>query len=220
MKPWMLPVLALALTVPIIAAFALGGPPAGLAAGALMVAAVLVVAGRLRPDEPIEVARHRDDVYRLLVLATVAIENPAAIEAVEASVDAATAAWESRDEATEVLVVAPAFNRLLAHWLSDVGPARMEAQKRLAVSLAGLAAADIAARGRVGDADPLQALEDSLRDFPADEVYVVTGPPGADRDGAHALAAARRRLARPVRQLVGSEARRPTAAGDRVDHAR
>jgi hypothetical protein len=213
LKTWVLPLLAIALTVPIIAAFAFGGPPAGLAAGALMAAGVLIIAARLQPDELIEVASRRDDVYRVLIVATVAVENPSAVEAVMESVDAATASWETRDEATEVVMVAPAFNRLLAHWLSDVEAARLDAQRRLTISLAGLAAAGIAARGQVGDADAMQALEDALRTFAADEVQIVTGPPGVDRDGDLLVVEARRRLARPVRQLDGTEARPASASG-------
>ena len=34
------------------------------------------------------------------------------------------------------------------------------------------------ARGEIGDGDPLQALEDALRTFPADEIVVSTHPPG------------------------------------------
>ena len=34
------------------------------------------------------------------------------------------------------------------------------------------------ARGEIGDGDPLQALEDALREFPADEIVVSTHPPG------------------------------------------
>jgi hypothetical protein len=213
LKAWMLPLLALALTVPIVAAFVLGGPAAGMAAGALMVAAIVIVAARLRPDEPIEVATRADDRYRVLVIAVEAIDSPAAVEAIVESLESATARWETTDEATEVLVVAPAFNRRLAHWLSDVGEARLGAQRRLAISLAGLAAANVDARGRVGDSDALQALEDALRGFPADEVFIVTGPRRADRDGDLLVSDTRRRLDLPLRRLVGTER---VVARDRV----
>ena len=33
-------------------------------------------------------------------------------------------------------------------------------------------------RGEVGDGDPLQAIEDALRGFPADEIVLSTHPPG------------------------------------------
>jgi GABA permease len=41
-----------------------------------------------------------------------------------------------------------------------------------------LAAAGIETRGQVGDDDPLQAIEDALRSFPADEIVLSTHPPG------------------------------------------
>jgi hypothetical protein len=68
LKPWTLPLLAAVLCVPIAAGFLLGGPPVGLAVGALLVAAILVVAGRLRPHEPIEVASAADECRRLLLV--------------------------------------------------------------------------------------------------------------------------------------------------------
>jgi hypothetical protein len=63
-------------------------------------------------------------------------------------------------------------------WTSDEDPARADAQERLDASLARLAAAGVSARGEIGDGDPLQALEDALREFPADEIVVSTHPPG------------------------------------------
>ena len=42
----------------------------------------------------------------------------------------------------------------------------------------GLAEMGVSARGAIGDGDPLQALEDALREFPADEIVVSTHPPG------------------------------------------
>lgn len=81
-------------------------------------------------------------------------------------------------EEVEVLVVCPALNSPLRHWVSDEDRARAEAQQRLDTSLAALAGDGITARGQVGDADPLQALEDGLRTFGADEIIVSTHPPG------------------------------------------
>jgi hypothetical protein len=36
----------------------------------------------------------------------------------------------------------------------------------------------IEVRGDIGDADPVQAMEDALRRFPADEAIISTHPPG------------------------------------------
>src|SRR5204863_7333953 len=76
LRAWTLPLIVMALAVPIVAAFMFGGPGAGLAAGALAAAIVLVLAARARFDEPIEVGASPDDRYVLLVVATEPIEDP------------------------------------------------------------------------------------------------------------------------------------------------
>ena len=78
----------------------------------------------------------------------------------------------------EMLLVCPALNSRVRTWTSDEDPARAEAQERLDASLEQLSAAGVSARGEIGDGDPLQALEDALREFPADEIVVSTHPPG------------------------------------------
>lgn len=78
----------------------------------------------------------------------------------------------------EILVVCPALNSRLRHWASDEDPARAAAQGRLHASIARLAGEGIHARGEIGDADPLQAMEDAMRTFGADEIVISTHPPG------------------------------------------
>ena len=78
----------------------------------------------------------------------------------------------------EILVVCPALNSRVRHWASDEDPARAAAQGRLHASIARLAEDGIHARGEIGDADPLQAMEDTLRTFGADEIVISTHPPG------------------------------------------
>jgi GABA permease len=78
----------------------------------------------------------------------------------------------------QVLLVCPALNSRVRTWTSDEDPARAGAQERLDASLSRLAEAGVSARGEIGDGDPLQALEDALREFPADEIVVSTHPPG------------------------------------------
>ena len=92
----------------------------------------------------------------------------------------------------EVLVVAPALNSPLRTWTSDEDAARATAQERLDASLARLREAGINARGEVGDGDPLQAIEDALRTFGADELIVLDASGGPVE-----LARARRRRRRP-----------------------
>src|SRR3954447_24349015 len=78
----------------------------------------------------------------------------------------------------EVLVVAPALNSRLRHWTSDVDGAVAAARDRVGVAVDALRDRGVAARGEVGDADPMIAIEDALVGFPADELIVATHPPG------------------------------------------
>ena len=84
----------------------------------------------------------------------------------------------SRDLRAEVLVCTPALNSRLRHWTSDEDSARVSAQGRLDASLDRLRSLGIDASGEVGDADPLQAMEDALRTFGADEIIISTHPEG------------------------------------------
>jgi uncharacterized membrane protein len=78
----------------------------------------------------------------------------------------------------DVLVVCPALNSRIRHWTSDEDRAREQAHERLERSLAALAEEGVEARGEVGDDDPMQAIEDALRTFGADEIIISTHPPG------------------------------------------
>ena len=200
----MLPLFALAISAPIVAAFALAGPAGGMAAGALVTAAILVIAARMRFDEEIEVAAPEAGAGGVLVVATAAVEGRTATAAIDA------ARQRSGGLEAPVLVLAPALNSTVSHWLSDLRGARLAAQKRLAISLAVLATAGIDARGSVGDSDPLQAIEDTLRSFAATEVVFVTDP-DSDSD-ARIVHDVRRRLDRRITEVGGADsepARRP-----------
>jgi nucleotide-binding universal stress UspA family protein len=103
----------------------------------------------------------------------------------------------------DVLVVCPALNAPLRHWVSDEDGARAAAQERLQTSLARLAQAGVDARGEVGDGDPLQAIEDALRTFGADEVIISTHPEGRSvwlEKGV--VSAARERFDVPITHVV------------------
>jgi len=194
-KAWMLPLIVIALVVPGSVGFIVAGPGLGLAIGGLAVAIVLVVAAAKKPDEQIEVADAADHRRRLLLVAIEPVDQPAAVESVREEARARA------DEDAEVLVLAPALNTPLSHWASDVGRSRLDAQRKLVLTVGALAAAEVEARGAVGDPDPLQAVEDTLRDFAADEVIV--GLPEGEAEGeARALVAElRRRLDLPVYPL-------------------
>jgi nucleotide-binding universal stress UspA family protein len=104
---------------------------------------------------------------------------------------------------TEVLVVSPALNTPLRHWASDEDPARAQAQERLQTSLERLEQAGIHASGEIGDGDPLQAIEDALRTFGADEVIISTHPEGRSHWLERGVVTgARERFAVPITHVV------------------
>src|SRR5919109_1939575 len=110
---------------------------------------------------------------------------------------------KSRGVREEVLVVTPALNSPLRHWVSDEDQARADAQQRLNASLAELAQAGVQARGEVGDGDPLQAIEDALRTFGADEIILSTHPEGRSHWLERGVVdAARTRFVVPITHVV------------------
>jgi hypothetical protein len=109
----------------------------------------------------------------------------------------------SLDVREEVLVVTPALNSPLKHWVSDEDDARAAAQERLDASLAKLAEAGVEARGEVGDGDPVQAMEDALRTFGADEIIISTHPEGRSNWLERGVVEkARERFAVPITHVV------------------
>lgn len=109
--------------------------------------------------------------------------------------------------AADVLVVAPALNSRMRHWMSDEDPARRAAERRLHGCVAALAVAGVHVDGWVGDADPMIAIEDALAVFPAEEILVATHPEERSNWLAHDLVArACARFALPVVHLVVDEA--------------
>lgn len=196
LRPWALPLIVLVLVGPTIAGFAIAGPPLGLAVGALTTAALIGFAALARYDEEIAVAATPDARYRLLVVAPEAVEDPATVEQIAA---VASEGGDRAEGEPELRVLAPARMSTLDRWASDVRAARAHAQRALAISIAALAAAGLDATGKVGDADPVQAIEDELATFPAQEV-VLAGTGALDRSQVEEV---RRRLDRPVRELGG-----------------
>jgi hypothetical protein len=84
-----------------------------------------------------------------------------------------------RARKTEVLVVAPALSSRLARWTGD-DSAYADAQAHLERTLAALGELGVEAHGHIGPHDPLQAADDGLREFEADELIFTTGPNGED----------------------------------------
>ena len=108
-----------------------------------------------------------DDVHRVLVVANETVGGSELRREIM-----------ERGSLAEVLVVTPALNSRIRHWTSDEDGAREEAQARLDVSVSALSGAGVKVRGQVGDDDPIQAIDDALRTFPADEIVISTHPAG------------------------------------------
>jgi hypothetical protein len=88
-------------------------------------------------------------------------------------------AHRMRGQQAEVHVVCPALNiSKFKHWISDEDEARRQAQERLESVVTRLERESVQVRGDIGDADPMQAMEDALRLRPADEAIISTHPPG------------------------------------------
>jgi hypothetical protein len=195
--PWKLPLIVIAIVVPIVFGIVLAGPEAGLALGALVAVVLVYVAVRMRPrggigDSPDPTLRRR-----LLVVVSRPVEDPVTTAAIagEAGVDG------TRDLA-EVRILAPARIGFLDRWASDLEPARREAQKTLVVSVASLAKVGVVAEARVGDEDIVQAVEDQVGSFKATEVVLVTGTDEEDPAAASAAGELADRLRTGFRRLV------------------
>jgi hypothetical protein len=198
--PWKLPLVVAAIVVPIIAAFYLGGPGVGVAAGALAAVAIVVAAVRQRPRGEIGAAPAQAERRRLLIVIGRAVEEPTAIQRIAAAVSAAAAASAA---SVEVMVLSPARIGFFDRWASDVEGARRAAQQRLVITVAALAKAGVAAEARVGDEDLVQAVEDQLCEFSATDVILVGAAPGEDADEDAAAADLEERLLGTFERVSG-----------------
>jgi hypothetical protein len=173
---------------------------------ALAVGVAIYVKGEPKPpDEPV-LSRQGGGRRRILVVANETVAGRALRGEV---------VRRSGTEA-DVLVVCPALNSPLRHWASDEDRARAEAERRLAESLDALAAEGVEARGEVGDADPVQAMDDALRTFGADEIVISTHPPGRSNWlEKEVIGRARERYPVPITHVVVDLARERQAPATR-----
>jgi hypothetical protein len=165
-KAWKLPLIVATIAVPIALAFYLGGPGLGVAIGSFVSVGIVFYAASMRPEVSIGPVPEQADRRRALVVLAAPLEAPQAVEEVA---DLA----RGSDDDSKVLLLAPANIGFLDRWASDVEAARRDAQQRLVVSVAALAAAGVEAEARVGDEDIVQAVEDQLGSFPAARVVLV-----------------------------------------------
>jgi hypothetical protein len=174
-----------------------GGRWGGLGVFVVLSAVVVVWILRREARERPTVAprpRGEDDEERVLVVANETVAGAALRDAVRQAVSGGRA---------NVLVVSPALNSKLKHWVSDEDQARTAAEERLGRSIAALEQLGIPARGEVGDADPVQAIEDALRTFGPDLIVISTHPPGRSNWLEHGVVStARERFAVPITHVV------------------
>ena len=158
----------------------------------------LVYVVRAHSGEPrqqtVPTRRGRENERRILVIANETVGGERLREEIR-----------SRSEGVDehVFVVCPALNSPLRHWASDEDGARVQAQERLNTSLSRLRQAGVDAKGEIGDAEPLQAMEDALRLFGADEIIISTHPEGRSHWLEKGIVdAARERFAVPITHVV------------------
>jgi hypothetical protein len=187
-RPFTVPLLIAVIGGSVAAAMAIQGTGIGaglgMAVGALAATGLIVFAVRARPRERVEVAEGVEGERRVLVLAIP-----------EVTADAAQRIAELAAGADDVRLLIPVPSDRLERWLSAEDEARAEGQRWLAHSAGALVAAGLPVSGSLGDPDPAQALEDELRDYPADEIVLL-----ADRDE-DPLAEVRGRLGLPVTRV-------------------
>ena len=134
------------------------------------------------------------DRKKLLVVATAQVETGLLRDAVR----------EHAGDEAEIRVVAPASDVSPLQWLASDEDAAREKAAGIASATAQTVEPEAArTETEVGDTDPVQAIEDALRTFPADEVLVVTRPDDdaswLEQDSAKA---ARERFGVPVTRLT------------------
>jgi hypothetical protein len=180
------------------------------AVGLIAVVAVAVVAAR-RPrspslSDPAAVFEGGgpplgDGVNRLLVV----IDKACSTSEIESLT-------RGRTEGTSAFfVVAPTVSSRVARWTGDE-QAYAQAQQGLDATVSALTKLGFEATGHVGSHDPLQATDEGLREFPADEIVFVLHPGNETEwieQGVPELA--RNRYSVPVRELTPSL----RAVGDR-----
>jgi hypothetical protein len=186
-RAWAIPLLIAVICAAIVASMALAGlvgAGLGMAVGAVAATGLVVFASRSKPDRKLEVAAAGDDGHRVLVVATA-----------EATAESAQRIAELAGKPKDVRLVVPVPSHRLDRLMSAEDDARRDAEGLLARSAGALVAAGLPVSGSVGDHDPAQALEDELRDFPADEVVLLIA------NGKDPLAKIETRLSLPLRRV-------------------
>jgi hypothetical protein len=144
-------------------------------------------------------------VHRILVVADEGLTSSAFRDAITS---------QAQPGRTETFVTAPALASRLARWTGDEG-SYAEAKRHLDETLRELTRAGVDASGEIGAHDPIQASDDALRVFPADELLFATH---AESDAnwleREVVEVARNRYGLPVTNVVVEAPMRPTPEGE------
>jgi hypothetical protein len=134
-----------------------------------------------------------DDTYRVLVIADESCIDPAFPSQLAA---------HAGGRKVDALVIAPAIGSWLSRWTGDES-AHQDARRHLDDTVTALAHAGISASGETGADDPLQAADDGLRAFAANEIVFVTKT-GASTDWVErgVIETAKQRYAIPVTHIA------------------
>jgi hypothetical protein len=181
------------------------GTWAWIVTGVVILAAIILLAWRgmqrhrhpPAADAPRPAERRAPGVHRILVV----VDESSAPAKIKAAVAARTAGRPA-----ESFVIAPAAGSRLDRLTGDEA-GYMKAKSHLDDTLAELAAVPGLAveGGKVGSHDPIQAADESLREFPADEILFALDPvasPDWLEEGAVELAQSRYGI--PVTKLVAT----------------
>ena len=131
---------------------------------AVLTKLLLLRRGKKRSSPHAPPARPANARHRIVVVATTDDISPLADDVRERTVE----------HDSDVVLVCPALNSRLAHWVSDVDNAEQAARQRVADGMRALVQAGVDAVGVVGDPNPLQAIEDALWIYGADKLVLAT----------------------------------------------
>jgi GABA permease len=144
----------------------------GLAVFVILTAVAIGWIVRARREPPVRTAPTRRSApgeRRILVIANETVGGETLREEIRRRAEA---------YGERVRVICPTLLSRVRFIASDEDEARAKAQERLAHSLSRLREVGVNCEGEVGEADPVQAIEDELRTFAPDEIIISTHPEG------------------------------------------
>jgi hypothetical protein len=144
----------------------------GLAVFVVLTLAAILWIVRARREPPVRTAPVRQSApgeRRILVIANETVGGETLREEIRR---------RAEDYEERVRVICPTLLSRMRFIASDEDAARAQAQERLEHSLSRLREVGVNCEGVVGEADPIQAIEDALRSFGADEIIISTHPEG------------------------------------------